>query len=377
MKVKMKKTIVILIGFLPDPRMTNRINLEKKIANLHVICWDRGKNMLQVPKEDGYFLHVIHVEAGNDPVKRLIPYSKFIKQANKLLELIKPDLIDVQGLDMLKIAASYKDKASKEVSIIYEVADLHRLIVDKQSNPVRRIVKEYLLREDRHLEKYYEKLLITSNAFYDDYFSKFVDKSKVFYMPNVPDLSVFQAYTRKTSGPFTVGFIGSVRYKKQMRNLIEAAKDGGFNVLIAGYEEEPAEIEETCKGKSNIEWVGPFSFRKEVAGLYGKCDVVYSVYDADMKNVRVALPNKLYEAVYCHLPLIVAKNTYLEKTVREWGVGIGVDYHSVDELADTVKKLKEDRTFYEQLSSNCLKHQDEVDLSYYNNLLEQELLKLL
>ena len=373
----MDKTIVILIGFLPDPRMTNRINLEKQIGDLHVICWDRGKNMLQMPKEDGYKLHVIHAEAGNDPVKRLIPYRKFIKQANKLLEVIEPDLIDVQGLDMLKIAASYKHNSSKKVSIIYEVADLHRLIVDKQSNPLRKLIREYLIREEKKKKKYYERLLITSNAFYDDYFFDFVDKSKVFYMPNVPDLSVFQTYTRKTIGPFTVGFIGSVRYKRQMRNLIEAAKNGGFNVLIAGYEEEPIEIENLCQGKSNIEWVGPFSFREEVASLYGKCDVIYSVYDADMKNVRVALPNKLYESVYCHLPLIVAKNTFLEKTVLEWGVGIGVNHLSAGDLVETVHRLQQDKQFYELLSTNCIKHQDEVDLSYYNKLLEKELLMLL
>ena len=162
-----------------------------------------------------------------------------------------------------------------------------------------------------------------------------------------------------------------------MRNLIEAAKNGGFNVLIAGYEEEPIEIEELCQGKSNIEWVGPFNFREEVARLYGKCDVIYSVYDADMKNVRVALPNKLYESVYCHLPLIVAKNTFLEKTVLEWGVGISVNHLSIGDLVEKIQRLQQDKQLYELLSTNCFKHQDEVELSYYNKLLEKELLMLL
>ncbi len=373
----MKKTIAILIGFLPDPRMTNRINLLKKIGNLHVICWDKGRNMLQQPQADGYDLHVIRIEAGTDPIRRMIPYSKFAKEAKKMLGSIKPDLIDVQGLDMLKLANSYKKTANKKVSIIYEVADLHRLIVDSQTNPVRKLARKYLIREDRQLESSYEKLIITSMAFNQQYFKNFVDQSKVFYMPNVPDLSAFRDYIRKTDGPFTVGFIGSVRYKQQMRNLIEASQLGSFHVLIAGYEEEPSEIEPMCLGKSNIEWIGPFDFIREVAGLYGRCDAIYSVYDADMTNVRVALPNKLYESVYCRLPIIVAKGTYLEQIVQEWGVGIGVDHHSVDDLVKTVNEIKGNQQFYKQCVDNCRLHQNDISLSHYNVLLEQEINSIL
>lgn len=373
----MKKTIAILIGFLPDPRMTNRINLEKNIGDLHVICWNKGKNMLQIPKEDGYKLHVIDIEAGTDPIKRMIPYRKFSKKAGAILKKISPDLIDVQGLDMLKIASDYKRNAKKKVSIIYEVADLHRLIVDKQKDLIRKSVRRYLIYEDRKLERNYDKLLITSMAFNEKYFINFVDQNKIFYMPNVPDLSTFENFRKKSEGPFTIGFIGSVRYKQQMKNLIDASQKGNFHVLIAGYEENSSEIEEYCKGKKNIEWIGPFNFNEEVAELYGKCDVIYSVYDADMKNVRVALPNKLYESVYCHLPLIVAKNTYLEETVREWGVGVGVNHHSVENLVEVVKRLQSDKNYYNRLSENCKNQINKVDLMYYNRLLKEEILALL
>ena len=373
----MKKTIVILIGFLPDPRMTNRINLEKRIGNLHVICWDKGRNMLQMPHEDGYKLHVIHIDAGNDPIKRLIPYKQFVNQAMKLLVEISPDLIDLQGLDMLKIADTYKKRARKKVRIIYEVADLHRLIVDDQSDPVRKLVKWYLVNEDRRLEKRYEELVITSTEFYDKYFHNFVDKSKVFYMPNVPDLSAFRTYTKKNEGDFTVGFIGSIRYIEQMKNLIEASQQGNFHVLIAGFEDDPHEIESLCTGKDNIEWVGTFNFLQDVAGLYSKCDVIYSVYNADMSNVRVALPNKLYESVYCRLPIIVARGTYLERIVDDWGVGVGVDHHSVDELVSVVCDLRENRERYKYYSDNCILHQDEVSIEKYNSFLEEKIKLLL
>ena len=373
----MAKTIAILIGFLPNPRIYKRIDLEKQIGDVHLICWDRGNSMLQAPVDDGYKSHVMQVKAGGNPLKRLLPYQKFSKRANALLDQIQPDLIHVQGLDMLKIACAYKKRSTKPVHIIYEVADLHRLLVDHQTSLIAKLAQKYLRFTDRKLEKQYDLLVLTSMKYYDVYFNNFVPKNKVLYMPNVPDLSAFSSYQKKTGGEFTVGYLGAVRYKQQMMNLIEAAERTGDHVLIAGYEDQPNIIEPMCQGKPSIEWVGRFDFNKQAATLYGKCDVMYSVYDADMHNVRVALPNKLYEAVYCEMPLIVAKNTYLAQVVEEWGVGVAVDHKSVDELADALKELRENAALREQIAENCRKHKDEIDLQKYNAQLKDKIVQIL
>ena len=373
----MAKAIVILIGFLPNPRIYKRIALEKQLSNVNLICWDRGDSMLQPPTEDGYKAHVIKIKAGGNPLKRLLPYRKFSKEANALLDQIQPDLIHVQGLDMLKIACAYKKRAGKPVRIIYEVADLHRLIVDRQSSPIAWAAQKYLRYLDRHLERQYDLLVLTSMKYYDAYFHEFVAKEKVLYMPNVPDLSAFAAYRKKTDGEFTVGYIGGIRYKKQIRLLLDAAKICNMHLMFAGFEDAPVEIEPLCKDNPNIEWVGRFDFNKQAAALYGKCDAMYSVYDADMHNVRVALPNKLYEAVCCEMPLIVAKNTYLSQVVAEWGVGVAVDHKSVDDLAAALAELRDNKTLREQIAENCRKHKDEIDLQKYNAVLRDKILMML
>jgi hypothetical protein len=82
--------------------------------------------------------HTLRIPAGTDPIRRLLPYRKFISRSMTLLKQINPDLIHVQGLDMLKIACTYKRRVNRNVRIIYEVADLHRLLVDKQKSPVKK-----------------------------------------------------------------------------------------------------------------------------------------------------------------------------------------------------------------------------------------------
>lgn len=372
------QTSVILIGFMPNPRIYKRIELEKKTLNVHLICWDRGGSMLSYPHGEGYTAHVIKIKAGGDPVRRFLPYQKFVAESMKLLKEIQPDLIHVQGLDMLKIACSYKKRCTKPVSIIYEVADLHRLLVDKQKDPVRKLAQAYLRHEDKRLTNSYDLLVLTSEKYYELYFRNFVPQEKYLYMPNVPDLSAFRSYKKKPENePFTVGYIGAVRYKKQMVNMVEAGRASGVRLLIAGYEDEPQTIETMCKDDPQIDWIGRFDFNARAAELYGRCDVMYSVYNADMQNVRVALPNKLYEAVYCEMPLIVAKNTYLAQLVEQWGVGIAVDHREPSELIAAIEKLRSDSALRQSIADNCAKIKPEVDLEVYNQRLQKKINNML
>ena len=367
----MNTKIVVLIGFMPNPRIINRIMTERCIGETHLICWDRGEQMLAPPIEDGYRVHTISIPAGNDPIKRLIPTKKFSSRALGIIKDIGPQIIHVQGLDMLQIAVNYKKK-NRAVKIIYEVADLHRYIVDKQKGIPRKCLRKYLIYSDRALQKYYDLLILTSEAYYDYYFSSFVSKDKMLYIPNMQNMTLFDKYDKKKSGEFTVGYIGAVRYKKQIYNLIEAAKQCQIKLLIAGYEDTPIELEPICKEDPDIDWVGRFDYNKEVSVLYGKCDVMYSVYDADMANVRVALPNKLYESVYCEMPIIVAKGTYLADTVEKWSVGIAVDHKDVTQLVEAIKALQEN-DIYDGYVKNCKKYKRYLRTLNANELLIQKL----
>ena len=59
--------------------------------------------------------------------------------------------------------------------------------------------------------------------------------------------------------------------------------------------------------------------------IYEAIDISYVVYDNRRPNVRMALPNKLYEAPYFGVPIVVANNTYLSERVRELNSGLIID----------------------------------------------------
>ena len=148
----------------------------------------------------------------------------------------------------------------------------------------------------------------------------------------------------------------------------------GAKLLFAGgggTDDDYSEIKNYCKNKNFVEFTGKYNYNNDIASLYGRCDVIYSVYDADNPNVKIALPNKLYEAVYCELPIIVAKETYLSDIVNKMGVGVAVSHKNADELVCQLRRLMSEPEYYQKFEYNCRKYKDYINIDKYNSKLLQ------
>ncbi len=371
----MRKKIAILIGYLPNPRMYKRIAFYKTLGEVTLICWDRGHNMHIMPEEDGYKVVCVRLTAPGDPLRRIPQYASFSKQAMQALREAAPDVVHTQGLDMLRLACRYKRERGGTVDVVFEVPDMHSLQEKEQNGIVRKAAGRCVRYLDKSLCRQISLLIVTSEQFASGYYNAFVPAEKTFFFPNVPDPEALRNYRKKAPGtPFTVGFIGILLYKRPMKDLVYAAEESGVDLLIAGLENEPPEVEPLCRAYERGDWVGRFNFAKQAAELYSRCDVIHCVYDTDVPNVRVLLPNKLYEAVLCELPILVAKGTYLAKVVDDWGVGLAVDDKDRSTLVEAIEQLRDDRELYESLAENCRKHRADADLGRFNTALRERVL---
>lgn len=361
----MKKKITFLISHRPDNRYEKRLTLLKDDYEIDMLYWNKAEAEINF-KMDDVTSHEIHIIADQtNPLKRIKETMKFIPIAYKKLCQIHPQIVYVGNIDMLDVAYRYKKK-NTDVKIIYEIADLHRLIIDKQVNPFKKIVSAYLKHDERKLIKYVDLLVLTSMKFYDEYYCKLIQRNRVVFLPNMPEARIFKAYERIDHKEFTVGFIGWIRYIDQLKMLVRASQVAKVNVLFAGTDGHGTEFKDYCSQFSNVEYFGTFDYAEKINELYGLIDCSYSVYDASMKNVRLALPNKLYESILCETPIIVAANTYLSELVEQYGVGVMVGYNDENALIKELMRLKNDHEFYTALVNNCRKHKKEMDLNKYN-----------
>jgi succinoglycan biosynthesis protein ExoL len=375
------RKICFLLSFAPNPRMKKRISLLNGIYDVELIYWKKFDVPLYgniLPEISTYEIPVM--QKNDDLWCRIRATLDFRKSALRILRSVRPDCIYVQNLDMLMIACSYNTGRRIKAKIVYEIADIYPLLIDRPSSLKERALRFVLQRLDRYYAKKVDILVNTSEAFYDEYYSRFIPISKLIILPNIPEIRYFDGFRRKQSGIFTVGFIGLIRYKEQMKMVIEAAERVGVHVFFAGSEVDNLDTDisiEALSAKANVTYFGRYNYETDIKRLYESVDAVYAVYDTNKRNVCIALPNKLYESIYCELPIIVAKGTYLAQLVEKWGVGIAVSAFDKAELEEALWRLSTDFEYYASIIENCCKRKKEINLQPYNTKLLRRIHELL
>lgn len=369
------KKIVILISHIPNPRILKRIKTLENNFKITLIYWDRGlanKETFEINSKHKVQKIEVKAPLGN-PVKRIIPLIKYMFKAIGVLKCEKPNIIHAGNLDMLFIASLYKKIFNRNVKIVYEVGDLPKYTFVKKVKSLKDIVSKVIHRLEVRLTSNISIIILTSPYFWDEYYSKFIDNDKYLFIPNAPYKSLFDKYKKQHNDIFTIGFIGSVRYVKQLKMLIDAVDELNIDikVFIAGGGPGYEEIVKYSKNKTFVEIYGPYNYEKEIVSLYEKIDCVYSVYDTDIQNVRIALPNRLYEAIVCSIPIIGAKGTVLGKFIEENQIGFTVNSSDKEELKEVLLTLANSK----ELVDLFVKNFDKIKDSYYYENNSERLLK--
>lgn len=374
------KKIVFVLSHIPDPRMYRRIIAFKKEFYVSVICIRRTNQNIFVQKDiEGvkHFVKDMCLPPQSQIFKRFKAFRKYQKFLSDALKEIDPDIIYTEGLDAL--IATNRYSLTHNVKVIYEVADLRECYLKEEPKSfLRKIVDTVICKREKSVFNCVTMLVVTSMKFYDVHYKNFFPKVNVYYLPNMPELSAFRSYQPKDhSTSFTVGFIGGLRYLKQMYLLVDAAKEAKVDVIIAGGVVGEADaFMEYCSSMPNVRILGRYNYDKDIARLYGNMDAIYAVYEADNANVRIALPNKLYESVYCGLPIIVAKTTYLSEVVKEWNVGVVVSHKDKNDLVQELIKLRDDNLYYNNFVNSCNSRHRDMDINIYLNNLVTTVVKL-
>jgi succinoglycan biosynthesis protein ExoL len=358
------KKVVFLLSHIPNPRILKRVKVLENDFKISLIYWDRNQTVKETFEiSQKHKVEQISISAPQGkPLKRIIPWLKFFYKSIKILRLEAPSVVHVNNLDMLLIAIFYKSILSKNTKIVYEVADLPKYTFVKEPKTLKSIVSLIMQGIEKRITTKIEKIILTSPYFWDEYYSKFLDEKKYIFMPNAPLMSIFSKYRKKTHDRFTIGFIGSVRFVDQLKMLIDAVEEleNNINILIAGSGPGYTEIRDYSRNKEFVEIYGPYNYEKEIVNLYEKVDCVYSLYDTRLNNIKIALPNRLYESIVCGIPIIGAKNTVLGKFIEDNQIGFAIDENK-KELKEILSKLSSSKELKKVITSNC----DGIKSNYY------------
>jgi len=237
-----------------------------------------------------------------------------------------------------------------------------------------RIPKNFLLkflvsRVEMYVFSKIDKLIVTSSAFKGYYIQKNynlkidvienkIDKKDEKYFKFNSNLELKQICSSK----ITIGVIGMLRYNSLIQFLNYYLNSKIYNILIIGDGKLVDEIKKIAINSDNITYYGAFENPYDLKNIYEAIDVSFVVYDSSDLNVRLALPNKLYESIYFKVPLIVSKNTFLWDEVNDKGIGIGLGLNIEGELMFNLEEnltLNKLKSFKDNMAT--------INRSYYIN----------
>lgn len=374
MKSSIKHSILFLLSHQPNPRFIKQIKYLSKNNKVYVVYFNRENIKTST---DEYIQHVhLNYNLGNIPdkaiIKRMMIYIRSINKLQKIMKDIDYDILFVNNIDVLllyTLGSKFFSKL-KNAKIIMEISDLKFHTYSKN-------IKSYIIKAiEKILFKQVDKLIVTSIKFYDLYY-KNIFVQKPFVLENKPLSNMIPEKlnidNKNKKEKIIIGIVGLLLQGNPYKTLFDTVKDkSDIEVHIYGKGEYTDLVEYYSKTHENIKYFGEYDFFQDSAKIYSSLDVLYMPYDTTngSLNNKVALPNKLYEAMYFQVPIITSKGTYVGDIIERLGIGTTIECCNNKNLSSLLLvlpvRLKSIKEKFMELDTNMyLADNDYINLEKY------------
>lgn len=173
---------------------------------------------------------------------------------------------------------------------------------------------------------------------------------------------------------FTLIYAG-IFSKDRVRLLFNVIKsvehDPDIEIIIAGYGVAERSIRNVALKNDKVIFLGKLDY-KEVLNQTSNSDVVLLPYDSRILNYKIAMPNKLFEAMACSCVVIAPKNTYMCQIALISGFGICTDFFDIKDIKRAICLLKNNKDLLNKMSEAAFRTYQK---KYSWELMKSRLLK--
>ncbi len=365
--------------------------------SVSVVCWARtitNKSLNHLPPVSSYDgIRIYRIFQNISPtssslIKRIGQHIKAMKKMAKKIEETKPDIIhynDFNTLYSIKFGGR-----SGSTKVIYDSHEDYSLMIRSAVPTILEKIASRL--ERRTVRKHVNAVLTVSQPILDRLSKLGADKNelvmncKELEKYDLPKETVMETRKRISKShienPVIMLYIGSLGEDRGVRELIEVFKSLNNNdniyLIIGGHGEIEVEISEEMKKIDNTVFLGEVA--NEDVPLYTKaCDVVVMMMNPEVEWHRIAMPNKLFEAMAAGVPIIASESTTYGDVVKKENCGVVIPYGELGLLKKTIMELADNPTLREQLGRNGFnaakreynwERQKEKLIAVYNDLLD-------
>jgi glycosyltransferase involved in cell wall biosynthesis len=372
-----KIALTRLSPIVNDPRVFKIVKSLKKRYSILALGWNRENVHSNIV--DNYLTDLKLCKLGAPLGKSLIHSPKMLISyvyfwVWLFIELIKarPDIVHSCDLDTAVPCYLYKLFFKKK--LVFDIFDRYAMAFVPSKNKLYYSVVNFL---EEFLSKRSDVLINVSNEALNTFRKK--PKCCVTIM-NCPEDYGIHKDRSKDDIILTVVYTGAILRKLHgLLNVVAAIKDvANVELVLAGwYLNSDKEFLDEILQFPNVKYRGLLQ-PKDAWALEASADVMIALYDPELLWYNIMLPNKLFEAMMCGIPLVT---NIAPDIVDEVGFGIIVQYHNVRQIKEAILTLRDSASLRKRLGLNgrkafiekynWLKMEDKL-FKVYENLSQKE-----
>jgi glycosyltransferase involved in cell wall biosynthesis len=152
---------------------------------------------------------------------------------------------------------------------------------------------------------------------------------------------------------YSLAYVGLLQVERGLLEILEVLeRHPDWSLDLAGFGGDETTIQAKAGNLGNVHWHGRISYQRALE-LSGAADVLFATYDPAIENHRFASPNKVFEAMMLGKPVVVARNTNVDRLIERYQCGLVVDYGDVAGLERALTSLYEDHELRSRLGQNA------------------------
>lgn len=303
------------------PYMNFYVDIFKELGfKYKVIYWDRHINE-EIDNEN----YARYISRTNNRFGRLLAYWRF---RNAIIKHIHRDKFDL-------------------------IVPLHSSVAFLLGNILlKKYVKKYVYDvrdysyEHFGIYRYVQKKLVNNslmNIISSEGYKSFLPIASYFTVSNLPNVNYekFQQRNNRKADTIKLGYIGLIRFMEQNKKIINFfGNDSRYHLFFIGT--NATQLRDFCDEKKieNVTLIDTFD-TSQTLQYYEQIDLIMNLYGNNTPLLDYALSNKLYYAAGLYKPILVCKETYMEKVAKEYQIGYTIEMKNVNEKDELYRYFKQ------------------------------------
>lgn len=354
----MNIAMILTNGFDPDPRVYKEAKTLTKLGHsVEILCWDRSGKYIDKPEEnlEGFKVKRFFGNAVYGTGYKQI--SKFLDFKNDILNYIKGnkfDAIHCHDFDGLFIGDIINNKL--KLKLVYDEHDLFYTYFSGRKGIINNFISKFIVLKEKMILKKVDAHIVVTPKMYELYKKA---NSNTYVVNNAPYKGLFTDIEKTPYEKLRIGFIGSVRYYKELKTLIEVSQKfkSDIEIIINGNGICIDELRSFAKDFDNVKITGGYSI-KELENLYKNIDITYAFYPSF--EGAISMPNKFFESIITETPIIANSNTEFGYEVNKLGIGYSVSEENLaEDLENVLSKLTSDKRSLELMIENMKNNKED------------------